>query len=90
MSTWGTRYAVEPGQYGLMTIEVAGFCVQSDVAAIEAGCTARYSLEPLPQAAGGKSHARSMVSTNRAVANGPPSQRNRRIAQCTPPLTMCQ
>ena len=45
---------------------------------------------PLPQAAGGKSQASSRVNTNRATANGTPSQKKRFIAQCTPPLTMCQ
>lgn len=45
---------------------------------------------PLAQAAGGNSQANSRLSSNRAMANGAPSQNKRRIAQCTPQFTMCQ
>lgn len=52
MGTWAVRYRINEGQYGLKQIEVTGRCLDSDAATIEAGCTRRWALVPLPNASG--------------------------------------
>ena len=52
MTILNENYRVSPGQYGLRIVEISGRCTASERADIEANCTRRYTLVPLPNAAG--------------------------------------
>ena len=52
MTILNENYRVSPGQYGLKVIEQTGRCTANERADIEANCTRRYTLVPLPNAAG--------------------------------------
>lgn len=46
------RYQTSTGEHGSTVIEVTGLCAPGDAQSIEAGCTRRYLLETIPNAAG--------------------------------------
>jgi len=52
MSILNQNYQVETGEYGLAVITITGRCTSDEAATIETGCTRRYDLVPIPQAAG--------------------------------------
>jgi len=52
MAILEAKYKPAPGRYGLLTIDVTGRCTEDEVADIAAGCTRRFVLEPIPNAAG--------------------------------------
>jgi len=47
-----TNYAVIEDEHGLMVIEATGRCTADERAGIEADCTRRFKMVPLPNAAG--------------------------------------
>jgi len=46
------KYRVSTGQFGLAVIEVMGRCTDDEVAEVEADCTRRFELVPIPNASG--------------------------------------
>ena len=52
MARWAKQYRKEPGEHGTFIVEETGLCTASEAASIEAGCTKRYRMVPIPQARG--------------------------------------
>lgn len=52
MSRFAQQFRKSAGECGTLLIEETGLCFSTDVSAIEANCTRRYRMEPLPNAAG--------------------------------------
>lgn len=71
MSIIDRKYSVTPGAHGLFQIEVTGRCTADERAAIEAGCTRRFELIPLPQMAGAV--LKSLDGTNPIIVEVTPS-----------------
>lgn len=52
MAKSAIQYRKQPGEYGTWIIEETGRCLDTDCNTIENGCTKRYKMEPIPNAAG--------------------------------------
>jgi len=52
MSFLNINYEMDSGEHGLARITATGRCTEDEAAGIEANCTRRYSLHPLPNMAG--------------------------------------
>jgi hypothetical protein len=52
VSRFAIQYRKEPSEHGTWVLEETGWCLDSDAAGIEAGCTKRYKLVAIPNAAG--------------------------------------
>jgi hypothetical protein len=52
MSRFAKHYEKQQGEHGTWVVEESGLCLDTDAAAVEAGCTRRYQLVPLPNASG--------------------------------------
>lgn len=52
MAKFSQHFEKADGEHGLKVITESGLCLPGDVAAIEAGCTRRYRMVALPNAAG--------------------------------------
>jgi hypothetical protein len=52
VSFFARQFRKSPGEYGTFVIEESGLCTADESVRLEAGCTKRFTLEPLPQARG--------------------------------------
>ena len=49
---WAKQYRKQAGEHGTWIIEETGLCEGEEASKIEADCTKRYVMEPLPQSRG--------------------------------------
>ncbi len=80
MSILERRYRLSTDGYGLAVIEVTGRCTGEEAATIEANCTRRYVMVPLPNAAG--AILKSLDGTQPTIVEVTPSTITSRTYRC--------